>query len=290
MKASHFNYFLLLAFIVLQSGITVSAQTRIVSKAIGKAIKKEAKEETIEAAAKHAAKSTGNAFKAESFMKQSKKRITREALQKQMKVDGQKSLQALGVKGTKSELERMKGRSTSKSSLSGKSQYKHAVNNPNAKNPKAIIHSSGYQKQYVDMETYKKKALNVQQELGQDHNAGVLRRNLNKFTGTAVSKEGVAAHHVVGSCSKIAKPKLKRYGIDINDAMNGIFLPNNVDSKAKGVGHSGRSGESYCEAVDKRFLGCKSKEDCYIVLDELKKQLYDGELLINDNKIDKAKL
>ena len=72
--------------------------------------------------------------------------------------------------------------------------------------------------------------------------------------------------------------------------MNGIFLPNNIDSKAKGVGHSGRSRNTYCEVVNAHFLRCKSKEDCYIALDELKKKLYDGELLINNNKIDKAKL
>jgi len=67
-----------------------------------------------------------------------------------------------------------------------------------------------------------------------------------------------AAHHIVGDTSKKALPAraiLSKHGIDVDDAVNGVFLPNrnNMDDLT-GILHNGKHPDKYFEAVNRRIL------------------------------------
>ncbi|WP_325984376.1 AHH domain-containing protein [Providencia stuartii] len=83
-----------------------------------------------------------------------------------------------------------------------------------------------------------------------------------------------AAHHIVGDTSKGAKPArdiLKKHGIDIDDASNGVFLPNknNIDESLSGIKHNGRHPSNYIDAVNERIIQADLTGGKQGVLDEL---------------------
>lgn len=121
--------------------------------------------------------------------------------------------------------------------------------------------------------------------------ASVLRDNMYKVMGknakyakkTAIN--GNQAHHIIGNKTPLAANKLKKYGIDINDPMNGVFLPSSNRSGLKGTIHRGGHTEDYYQYIEQMFANCKSKEDCYQVLDKIKDDLYKGKIkLYSDEK------
>lgn len=74
-----------------------------------------------------------------------------------------------------------------------------------------------------------------------------------------------AAHHVIPITMKAAKDARDRaidYGIDLNGALNGIWLPGPGESDAIGLIHSGRHPNIYAEAVNERIMALDvSKSD-----------------------------
>ena len=94
-----------------------------------------------------------------------------------------------------------------------------------------------------------------------------------------------AAHHLVGDSpeSAIAKGILEKYGIDINDPINGILLPTNRKGTLKGTLHSGRHTKKYCNEVNNRLRKARSKEECMEILDGIKNDLYNGKLELYSN-------
>lgn len=121
--------------------------------------------------------------------------------------------------------------------------------------------------------------------------AQVLRRNMYSVMGKdskfaqSTMKNGNQAHHIVGNSTPIAASKLDKYGIDINDPMNGIFLPSSDRSGLRGVVHRGGHTDDYYNYIEQMFSQCKSKEDCYEVLDKIKSDLYQGKIkLYNESK------
>ncbi|EMH6334809.1 AHH domain-containing protein, partial [Proteus mirabilis] len=85
-----------------------------------------------------------------------------------------------------------------------------------------------------------------------------------------------AAHHIVGDTSKGAQPArdiLKKHGIDVDDARNGVFLPNrnNVDEALSGIKHNGRHPDKYIDAVNRRIIKADDVGGKQGVLDELSK-------------------
>lgn len=121
--------------------------------------------------------------------------------------------------------------------------------------------------------------------------ANVLRENMYKVMGksakyakkTAIN--GNQAHHIIGNKTPIAANKLKKFGIDINDPMNGVFLPSSNRSGLKGTIHRGGHTEDYYQYIEQMFTNCKSQEDCYQVLDKIKDDLYKGKIkLYSDDK------
>lgn len=120
-------------------------------------------------------------------------------------------------------------------------------------------------------------------KFGVEKDAKVLRRNMKIYMGEKyqyAEAGGNAAHHIVGE-HELAAPSravLEKYGIDINDPRNGILLPMGPEKVLKGTNHRGNHYDDYFNEVNRRMSGVKSKEECLEVLDDLKKELYDGSL------------
>ena len=115
-------------------------------------------------------------------------------------------------------------------------------------------------------------------DLGQSHNADVLRGNLeiamDKETDRAVSR----AHHIVGNETPNAARAMEAFGIDRNDPANGILLPNDASSPLKGSIHSGRHLQEYYNTVEQRMAMATTREEALEVLQSLKEDLFSGDL------------
>lgn len=146
------------------------------------------------------------------------------------------------------------------------------------------------QNQYINSESYTQWAAKPgnaskmsEMNFGQPKSGKVLRDNMKLCMGENyqyAEMGGNAAHHIVGGGTQSAPAQavLEKYGIDINDPRNGIFLPNSPENILKGTNHSGKHTNDYFNEVNRRMSGVKSKEECLEVLDDLKKELYDGSL------------
>ena len=144
--------------------------------------------------------------------------------------------------------------------------------------------------QYVNADNYTQWAAKpenaskiAEMNFGQPKSGKVLRDNMKICMGENyqyAEMGGNAAHHIVGGGTQSASAQavLEKYGIDINDPRNGIFLPNSPENILKGTNHSGKHTNDYFNEVNRRMSGVKSKEECLEVLDDLKKELYDGSL------------
>lgn len=151
--------------------------------------------------------------------------------------------------------------------------------------------------QFVSKETYTKwlKKGNLKKLIfGEKKDPAVLRENMRTVMGKKFAKaleDGMnQAHHIVGSDSRFPASResqniLKKFGIDINDPMNGILLPSDKSSILKGTIHRGGHTEAYCNRVRDLLKQAKTKEQCYEALDQVKKELYSGKLqLYRDSK------
>ncbi len=114
--------------------------------------------------------------------------------------------------------------------------------------------------------------------LGQPHNADVLRGNLeiamDKETDRTVSR----AHHIVGNETPYAAKKMEEFGLDRNDPANGILLPNDASSPLKGSIHSGRHLQDYYNTVERLMATATTREEALEVLQSLKEDLFSGKL------------
>jgi RHS repeat-associated protein len=68
-----------------------------------------------------------------------------------------------------------------------------------------------------------------------------------------------AAHHIVGDTAKLAasaRAVLAKHDIHVDDAINGVFLPNrnNIDSSIPGMLHNGKHPHSYFENVNEIII------------------------------------
>jgi len=93
---------------------------------------------------------------------------------------------------------------------------------------------------------------------------------LGKNLVTAGAERGVdqAAHHIVAANSKkgeFARSILKKFGIGIDDAVNGVFLDKGVHSKL----HT----DEYYKNINEQLRGAKSKEDVFNILNDISQEL-----------------
>ena len=153
--------------------------------------------------------------------------------------------------------------------------------------------------QYITSSQYlrilKNKKITIKETGVKD--AKVLRENMLKVMGEDAKyakntlKNGNQAHHIIGNSTPLASSKLKQFGIDINDPVNGIFLPSSDRSGLRGVVHRGGHTQETHDYIEQMFSQCKSKKDCYEVLDKIKSDLYKGKIkLYNEgaNKVNKT--
>lgn len=118
--------------------------------------------------------------------------------------------------------------------------------------------------------------------LGQEHDGGTLRYNMEQAMDKKSSTDVSNAHHIVGRDTPQAAKKLEEFGIDRNDPANGIFLPNSPESPLKGAVHGqGRHGMDYSNEVEQRFAGVTTREEALEVLQSIKEDLYSGELYVH---------
>ena len=108
-------------------------------------------------------------------------------------------------------------------------------------------------------------------------NSKVLRQNLIE-AGVEVPDYPNAAHHIVaGSSPKAAEARaiLQKYGIDINDAANGTFLPTIKDAAA-GAYHPSLHTNAYYDKINKLLSEATCKEDVLDILEFIGDELNNG--------------
>ena len=114
--------------------------------------------------------------------------------------------------------------------------------------------------------------------------AAKLRKNMaSSFIAEPQYKN--AAHHIVMSNSMdprmiILRKKMKKLGIDKNDAVNGVYLPisNRIKKKAKtsALAHSSIHTNKYKSNVYKRLINKNTKEDFKASLHNIARELTNG--------------
>ncbi len=107
-----------------------------------------------------------------------------------------------------------------------------------------------------------------------------LRKNLIE-AGVNVPDYANAAHHIVAGTSKKASEArviLQKFGIGINDASNGVFLPT-VKNVANSAYHPSLHTNAYYNKVNDMLRGATSRNDVLDILDDIAGQLTNGTFL-----------
>lgn len=118
--------------------------------------------------------------------------------------------------------------------------------------------------------------------VGRSAAAKVLGQNLENAThlGARSVKPSFkhAAHHIAAGFSKKAAEArriLKKYGIDINAAENGVFLPIQK-GVSKACYHPKLHTNAYYKRVNDMLQKARSKDDVIAILDDIAEQLLNG--------------
>ena len=149
---------------------------------------------------------------------------------------------------------------------------------------KQVERTSTFEEQTIDNFKLESMRPDVEENLnlGQDHDGGVLRYNMEQVMEVSYDTEVSNAHHIVGRDTPQAAKKLEEFGIDRNDPANGILLPNSPESPLKGAVHGqGRHSMDYSNEVEQRFAGVTSREEALEVLQSIKEDLYSGDLYVH---------
>lgn len=282
--------------------INCQAQAKAVEKIVKKTALKSTKRAAFEATkkksyeelVKEGIKHTGGKYTGKALGEQIVKRAAREKVVALMEKEGVESFLQYGNKKAAKSLTKIRTSSSKKVMcanskemyLSQLAKYRRAI----AGTLTRILVSE--RNQFITKDAYLKflaKNPKLMNKTGVK-DAKILRENMLAVMGKYgkyaknTMKNANQAHHIVGNKTPLAAAKLKKYGIDINDPMNGIFLPSNNRSGLKGTIHRGGHTQDYYDYVDQMFKGCKSKEDCYDVLDQMKKGLYEGKIKLYSNE------
>ena len=121
--------------------------------------------------------------------------------------------------------------------------------------------------------------------LGELPSGDALAHNLQQV-GVKRPPGDIEAHHIVAGTSRHhhdARVVLQRYGIDINSANNGVFLPSCGTSGAIGAIHCGGHTRDYFDAVAERIVtaGASGKIAVLNELGSIKLELLQGTMKIN---------
>lgn len=112
--------------------------------------------------------------------------------------------------------------------------------------------------------------------------SGALRHKLEAVGVKAPS--GTQAHHIVGGAyqdGKNTRSLLAKHDIDVNSAMNGVFLPGCKPSNAIGTIHCGKHTQAYEKYVWDILQGKHTKADIINALSDIRIELLQGTLRLN---------
>lgn len=292
--------FIILFFCTLSIFPQESFVIRKTAKGIAEIIENKAEKE-LRYSVKDASKIYGKNQVENAIIKQSIKRSARERVFNIMKEEGMKSLlqysnHRVGIKIANtgnSQYRRLINSNVSEySNYSNRLKRSRIINRTTSQTDLAVKRLLITRKnQFISSKDYKKWIAQERNEKllkkGMPKDGGVLRENMKMAMGKHYKDLGDnAAHHLVGDSpeSAIAKGILEKYGIDINDPINGILLPTNKKGTLKGTLHGGRHTKRYCDEVNNRLRKARSKEECMEILDSIKEDLYKGKLeLYNDH-------
>jgi hypothetical protein len=107
----------------------------------------------------------------------------------------------------------------------------------------------------------------------------VLARNLGKHSFPVDAQ----AHHLFGLeflDTQLGK-KLQGWGIDLNGAANGVYLPKYDYAGRVASLHRGRTAAAYTDEVVKRLGRARSGNDAIAILNKIRDDLLNGRLKIN---------
>lgn len=244
---------------------------------------KEVAEVGIESVAKVMAKET-----AQEATEVAAKKVTKEAVEGATEVVIKKTVKEVGEEG----LEKVATQTVVKQITKEGSEKGFMASAKTALN-RVMISSKN---QFVKMDNYVKWLRENPDALlfGREKSGSILRENMKRVMGKDfdkfAGKTGFEAHHLVGvdsrfPSSEVSQNILKKYNIDINDPMNGIFLPNNNSSLLKGTIHHGGHTKSYHDEIARRLQRATNRDECFQILDGIKDDLYKGRLsLYNELK------
>ena len=134
---------------------------------------------------------------------------------------------------------------------------------------------------------YQLEHTQAKQIIGREPSGITLRSNLLAVMDPKLARiieafGGAVAHHVVEGRDPAAERSrkiLEKFGIDINDAANGIFLPDgSEESIFKGPAHKTSHTKEYSEYVYNELMDCKSREEVIAKLTSIKHAIYDGKV------------
>lgn len=144
--------------------------------------------------------------------------------------------------------------------------------------------------QFIPLEQLNKtkpKANLVEKSSRSKLRTNIYARMKKEYADVAKGFGGTEAHHVVeGNAPAASKSRdiLKKFGIGINDAENGVLLPSDVDKSIyRGALHNTSHSEKYSEFVYSKIKNVKSKEELVLRLTEIKKALVNGHLDLAGN-------
>jgi hypothetical protein len=88
-----------------------------------------------------------------------------------------------------------------------------------------------------------------------------------------------AAHHIVAHGNKMAAPAqrvLMRFNIHIDNAANGVFLPDRAASAAPGMYHRNLHTTGYYQAVNQALGNARTRQQALDILDDIRTELLNG--------------
>ena len=153
------------------------------------------------------------------------------------------------------------------------------------------VYKGGFNRQTISKEKAsqlsKDKKNSNEQILGKAKSGSILDVNMEK-NGSPKLK-GTQTHHIVGVDSKCESTKalmaiLVKFGVDINDAINGIRLPGGKTTYARGQFHVGSHNCDYYNEVYAILKTAKNKEQFLESMQKVKIKIYNGEIRLNKNK------
>lgn len=290
---------LILTILFFACANSALSQKSIVVKQIGKYIAKESVEETGEKIIKKQISYTGKDFAEKAIAKQSIKKVAREKFMLSIKEKGFKScIEYANSSASKKLINSNFSNFSKKATIHTQSSYKAAIISLRETRDYASRTMTrmliSKKEQFITSKDYISAVAskNVDFKIGYPKDANKLRENMLKCMPEKTKKfildpkNKNQAHHIIGNATPKAYDKLQKFDIDINDPMNGIFLPTNGKSGLKGTVHHGGHKQDYYDYIENLFSNCNSKQDCYDVLDKIKNELYNGKIeLYNTHKV-----